>query len=50
LNTITEKKETKKPVLTESVKEITGDKTAVTQHVESEERDNVIELRRLAGL
>lgn len=50
LNTINEKKEVKKPVLTESVKEITGDKTAVTQKVETEERDNVIELRRLAGL
>jgi len=50
LNAISEKKEAKKPVLTESIKEITGDKTAVTQKVESEERDNVIELRRLAGL
>ena len=50
LNTINEKKDIKKPVLTESKKEITGDKTAVTQKVESEERDNVIELRRLAGL
>jgi hypothetical protein len=50
LNTINEKKEAKKPVLTESVKEVTGDKTAVTHNVEVEERDNVIDLRRLAGL
>jgi len=50
LNTITEKKEPKKQMISESVKEITGDKTAVKQKVDSEERDNVIELRRLAGL
>jgi hypothetical protein len=48
LQTITEKKETKKAVLSESV-EVTGDKTAVKQ-VEVEDRNNVIELRRLAGL
>ena len=44
-----EKKETKKSVLSESVKEVTGDKTAV-KHVESDDRNNVIDLRRLAGL
>jgi hypothetical protein len=49
LQTITEKKETKKSVLSESVKEVTGDKTA-TKQVEVEDRNNVIELRRLAGL
>ena len=49
LNTITEKKETKKSVLSESVKAVTGDKTAV-KPVEVEERGNVIDLRRLAGL
>ena len=51
LNNITEKKETPKgkSVLSESVKEVTGDKTAVKK-VEVEDRDNVIELRRLAGL
>jgi hypothetical protein len=49
LNTITEKKETKKSMLSESVKEVTGDKTAIAQ-VEADSRDNVINLRRLAGL
>ena len=49
LQTITEKKETKKSILSESVKEVTGDKSAVKQ-VEVEDRNNVIELRRLAGL
>jgi hypothetical protein len=48
LNTINEKKETKKPMLSES-KEVTGDKTAIKQ-VEVEPRDNVIDIRRLAGL
>ena len=48
LQTITEKKEVKKAVLSESV-EVTGDKTAV-KHVESDDRNNVIDLRRLAGL
>jgi len=47
LNTITEKKEVKKPVLSES-KAITGDKTV--KQVEVEERGNVIDLKRLAGL
>jgi pheromone shutdown protein TraB len=52
LNNITEKKVSPakgKAVLAESVKEVTGDKTAVKQ-VEVDERNNVIELRRLAGL
>ena len=49
LNTITEKKETKKSMLAESVKEVTGNKSA-TKQVEAEDRNNVIDLRRLAGL
>ena len=49
LQTITEKKETKKAVLSESVKEVTGDKSAIKQ-VEADDRNNVIDLRRLAGL
>jgi hypothetical protein len=49
LNTITEKKETKKSMLSESVKEVTGNKSA-TKQVEVEDRNNVIDLRRLAGL
>jgi hypothetical protein len=49
LNTITEKKETKKSMLSESVKEVTGNKSA-TKQVEAEDRNNVIDLRRLAGL
>jgi hypothetical protein len=49
LNNINEKKEVKKPVLSESVKAVTGDKSAVKQ-VEVEDRSNVIDLKRLAGL
>lgn len=49
LNNITEKKENKKSVLSESVKSVTGDKAAIKQ-VEDVPRDNVIDLRRLAGL
>ncbi len=49
LNNITEKKETKKSMLSENVKSVTGDKAAI-KHVEVEPRDNVIDLRRLAGL
>jgi len=51
LNNITEKKENsaKKTVLSESMVAVTGDKTA-TKQVEVDERDNVIDLRRLAGL
>lgn len=48
LNTSSEKKAAK-PVLSESVKAVTGDKSAMAQ-VEAESRDNVINLRRLAGL
>ena len=48
LNSAPEKK-TVKSQLRESVKEVTGDKPAVTQ-VEVADRDNVIDLRRLAGL
>ena len=50
LQNITEKKEVKKPVLSESVKAMTGDKAAVKQQVEVEVRDNVIDIKRLAGL
>jgi hypothetical protein len=51
LNSLTEKKEPAKAksVLSESVKAVTGDKTAIAQ-VEDTPRDNVIDLRRLAGL
>jgi len=48
LNTLNEKKDTKKPVLSES-KAVTGDKSA-TKQVEVEDRGNVIDLKRLAGL
>lgn len=40
----------KNSLLTESVKEVTGDKTATKKQNEVEERDNVLEIRRLAGL
>jgi len=49
LNNINERKETKKSVLSESVKAVTGDKAAIKQ-VEENPRDNVIDIRRLAGL
>jgi len=49
LNTITEKKEPKKSMLSEHVKEVTGNKSAIKK-VEVDAHDNVIELRRLAGL
>jgi len=49
LNNITEKKENKKSMLSESVKAVTGDKAAIKQ-VEENPRDNVIDIRRLAGL
>lgn len=48
LNNINERKENKKSVLSESVKEVTGDKSV--KQAEVEPRDNVIDLRRLAGL
>ena len=50
LNNITEKKEPKKQMISESVKEVTGDKTAVKQNVEVGEGDNLIDFKRLAGL
>jgi hypothetical protein len=50
LNNITEKKEPKKQLISESVREVTGDKSAVKQQVEVEVRDNVIDIKRLAGL
>ena len=51
LNTGAEKK-TVKSSLTESkmISEITGDKSAKQDVVETEERDNVIDIKRLAGL
>ena len=49
LNSGTEKKVTK-PILRESVQEVTGDKSAVKQEVDMEQRDNVIDIKRLAGL
>ena len=48
LNTAVEKKASKQ-LISESVKEVTGDKSA-TKQVEVEGRDNVIDIRRLAGL
>jgi hypothetical protein len=52
LNNITEKKEApkSKTVISESVKAVTGDKTAVKQNVEVGEGDNLIDFKRLAGL
>ena len=49
LNSGTEKKVTK-PILRESVQEVTGDKSAVKQEVDMDQRDNVIDIKRLAGL
>ena len=37
-------------VITESVSAVTGDKTVPTQNVDQEDRSNVIDLKRLAGL
>jgi len=39
----------KKRMMVESV-EVTGDKSAVKTEIEIEERDNVIDIKRLAGL
>jgi len=50
LNNITEKREPKKQMISESIREVTGDKSAVKQQVEVEVRDNVIDIKRLAGL
>ena len=49
LNSGTEKKATK-PMLRESVQEVTGDKSAKPQEVDMDQRDNVIDIKRLAGL
>jgi hypothetical protein len=49
LNNGAEKKSTK-PILRESVKEVTGDKSAKHQEVDMDQRDNVIDIKRLAGL
>lgn len=37
-------------VLNESVKEVTGNKAAIKQKVDADQRDNVIDIKRLAGL
>jgi hypothetical protein len=37
-------------VLKETVSSVTGDKTVHTQNVDHEDRSNVIDLKRLAGL
>ena len=52
LNNGSEKSATKKAVITESVKEVTGDKAAIKPKVEddTQHRDNVIDIKRLAGL
>jgi len=52
LNNGTDKTTSKKPVLTESVKEVTGDKAAIKPKFDDDrtERDNVIDIKRLAGL
>jgi hypothetical protein len=49
LNSGAERKTTK-PMLRESIKEVTGDKSAVKQEVDMDQRDNVIDIKRLAGL
>jgi len=48
LNTGAEKKASKS-VISES-KEMTGDKQAAKQEIDMEQRDNVIDIKRLAGL
>jgi hypothetical protein len=50
LNNGSEKVATKKAMINESVKEVTGDKAAIKQKNEGESRDNVIDIKRLAGL
>lgn len=49
LNTSSDKKSAK-TFIKESITEVTGDKTATTKSVEFEGRDNVLDIRRLAGL
>lgn len=43
-------KSTKKGIIRETVKEVTGDKAVIKQKVDTEQRDNVIDIKRLAGL
>jgi len=43
-------KSLKKEMIRESVKEVTGDKAVIKQKVDVEQRDNVIDIKRLAGL
>ena len=50
LNNGSEKVATKKAVINESVKEVTGDKAVLKQKENNDSRDNVIDLKRLAGL
>jgi len=50
LNTGSEKPAVKKAVITESVTEVTGNKTAKIIEEDMSDRDNVIDIRRLAGL
>jgi len=49
LNNGSERK-SNKTTLRESVKEVTGDKSAKPQEVDMDQRDNVIDIKRLAGL
>ena len=49
LNTGSEKK-AQKAIISESVSEVTGNKSAKKVEVEIEDRDNVIDIKRLAGL
>jgi hypothetical protein len=49
LNNGTEKKPAK-AMIRESVQEVTGDKSAKHQEVDMDQRDNVIDIKRLAGL
>lgn len=49
LNTGSEK-QTQKTIIAESVSEVTGNKSAKKVEVDIEERDNVIDIKRLAGL
>jgi hypothetical protein len=49
LNTASKPVATKRQVIAESV-EVTGDKSAKNTEVDTEERDNVIDIKRLAGL
>ena len=49
LNTASKPVATKRQVIAESV-EVTGDKSAKKTEVDTEERDNVIDIKRLAGL